>query len=117
MARTALTVTQITDAGVALPAATNGTADGHLFANDITTILQLTNNGASTRVVTIQTGGQVAGKNIEDQSVSLAAGETKYVGGMQSSLYNRPSDPDRGKVYIDFPAGAQTEIAVRAFKV
>jgi hypothetical protein len=117
MARTTLTVTAITDAGVALPAATNGTVDGHMFTNDGNTVLEIKNNGAATRVVTIQLGGAYKGRNFEDQTVSLTTGQTKHVGVFDTSVYNITTGADKAKVYVDFPSGFESEIAVRAFKV
>jgi hypothetical protein len=112
-----LTVTAITDAGVALPAATNGTVDGHVFTNDGNTVLEIKNNNASTRVVTIQCGGAYKGRSFEDQDVSLTTGQTKHVGTFDTSVYNITTGVDKNKVYVDFPAGVQSDIAVRAFKV
>lgn len=117
MARTTLTVTQLTEAGVALPSATAGTADGHVFSNDGGTILEIKNNNASTRVVTIQTGGTYKGRGLDDQTISLTTGQTKHAGVFEPSVFNIPTGADKGKVYIDFPAGVESDIAVRAFKV
>jgi hypothetical protein len=117
MARTNLTVTVVNDDGVVLPAAVAGTVDGHMFANDGRTILQLTNGGVAPRTITLVTPGTVEGLAIADKTVVVANGQTLYVGRLERSLYNQPQGAtDEGKVYLNFPAGNEGDVTVRALR-
>lgn len=111
MARTALTVTDLDDAGVA-PAAVPGTVDGHKARNHGDLILVLKNGGAGAHVVTIPTPNTVDGLAIADRTISLAAGQTKYASEFTPEDYNQ-SGADAGMIYIDYDA-TQSEVTVVA---
>jgi hypothetical protein len=99
---------------VAYPAGTNGTADGLMADNDGRTIFVLNNTGAAARVVTFQTPAEEQGLALAEHTVSVAAGATVLVSELEPNVFNQPSSSDdRGKVYLNFPAGVEAEVNVR----
>ena len=118
MARTALTVNQIAIAGLADPSATTGQADGHKFVNDGYTFLEFNNANASSRIVTIQTPATYQTYAVADATITVPGSASRFkVGKFDKGLFNRPSgDTDAGYVYVDYPAGQETDITVRAYK-
>lgn len=113
MARTDLTPTALTTAGVA-PSAVAGTVDGHKVTNHGDIILVLKNTGAGAHTVTIPTPGTVEGEAIGDKMISLAAAQVKYVSELTPEHFNQ-SGADAGKIYLDFDA-TQSEVTVIALK-
>lgn len=117
MARTALTVHQIVRTGLVDPAATTGTADGHMITNDGAIFLEFTNAVASARSVTIQTPATLMGKAVEDEVLIIPASALRHkCGPFEIALFNRPrggSDP--GTFYLDYPTGQHADLSVRAF--
>ncbi|GAA2220335.1 hypothetical protein GCM10010400_76810 [Streptomyces aculeolatus] len=105
MPRTALTVTQATRAGVALPAATAGdVANGNSVANNGRVILLVTNTNASTtaRTITFNTVRTVDGLTAPERVESIPAGETQLFGPFDPTDYG-PSlaiDPEHAEVTI-----------------
>jgi hypothetical protein len=120
MARTALTVNAIVVAGLADPAATTGTADGHKITYPSGKVfLEFNNANASARVVTIQTPLTVRGYAVADESVTIPGSASRFKSGVyDTSLFNRlAGTTDSGSIYLDYPAGQHTDITVRAFSV
>lgn len=119
MARTALTVTTLTMAGLA-PAPTTGQADGHFFANPPASSPYgsrqaiVTNNGAAARNITFQTGATVEGVPVEEVTISIPAGATRYFGPFTPRLFNRATtDPENpSTVYVDYDAGNETDLEI-----
>ena len=118
MARTDLTVTQISRAGTTPPATVAGTADGHMFSNDGRTFLEVTNAAGAARTITFVTPGTVGDRQIEDLPISLPASATRLIGPFPIDLYNRGAGlTDAGKVYTNFEAGQEAQFTVRAYKL
>jgi len=111
MARTALTVTQVTRAGVALPAAA-ANADGHSVANDGSVILHIVNGGGAPITVTIVTPGTVDGLAIADREVIVAASANRLIGPFPREHYNQAD----GTVHVNFSGVASvTAAALKVF--
>lgn len=119
MARTALTVTTLTRAGVADPSATTGTADGHKVTNDGRVFLEFNNANASSRIVTIQTPATLGPFAVEDLLITIPGSASRFrAGPFETAYVNRASGTtDAGMFYLDYPAGQHTDITVRAFKI
>jgi hypothetical protein len=117
VARTAITPTPIVRTGVAqLP--TPGAADGHSFVNDGKTICRIANGGASARSVTFITQQEVSGLAVADQVVSIPAGAVRIFGTFSPSVFNvPPGDPDAGKMYIDYEAGAESDLEIELYVI
>ena len=91
MARSTLTVTSITKAGVAPPAETNGDpTNNHLLPNDGTNtfLLARNSNGASVaRTLTVRLQGSVDGQAITPKTYSIPAGASRYIGPFDTARY------------------------------
>lgn len=112
MPRTALAAQQITAAGV-VPVYSAANVDGHSFANDGNTILHVKNGGASSINVTVQTPQQVAGLDVAENIVAVAAGAERMIGRLRPATFNRPSGAvDPNVVYVDFSAITSVTVAV-----
>lgn len=89
MAATAVTVNQIdhkTTLAKPTPLACDAT-NGNSATNGGTLILELSNTGGSTYTVTVAFASTVDGQTVAPLSYSLAAGETRLVGGWPVSTY------------------------------
>ena len=115
MARTAITVGELTDAGIT-HAATTGSVDGVKFPNFGDEIIQVTSTGATSRNLTIQTPVAHDDLAVAERIIAVPAGTTKYIGNLNPSRYARKTDPDRGFAYVDFDATAPTELNVRVLR-
>lgn len=115
MARGALTVTEVVPGGVG-PAGAAGIADGHKFDNRGEEILAISNGGAGAHTVTVQTPRTVGGLSVSEQTNTIAAGATEYMGPFAPGTFNQPSGADRGKVFVDYDA-SPGELTVRCLKV
>lgn len=110
MARTALTVNQISRAGVALgPTAAN--VDGHSLVHYDNLILYVANGGGSPITVTIQTPGTVDSLAVADRTVTVPNGSNRFIGPFPKAHY-RQSD---GTVYVDF--SDVTSVTAAAFYI
>lgn len=91
MARLTLTPSQVTRAGLTLPAETTLVAvDGGQFANNgvDTFLLAHNTNGASTaRTLTIHISKLIDGAAVADKTFSIAAGTTKLIGPFPTDFY------------------------------
>lgn len=88
MARTAITPTQPSRAGVALPAATAGDAtNGHSVANNGNVVLIVKNVGATPRNITFQTVRSVDGLANPTRVVAVAASATLVFGPFSPNDY------------------------------
>lgn len=108
MARSALSVQEMDSGGldVALEAAN---VDGNSFPNTGREVLKVVNNDASGITVTLQTPKQVAGLDVAEETISVPAAGTRYIGRLKPrDLYNQ-SD---GHVYVDYSAVANVEVGV-----
>lgn len=108
MARTDLTVQDIVRTGLQATY-TAAIADGHMFANDgKQTFIQVINNDAASKTITIQTPATVDSLAVTDRTVAVPAGEERFIGPFPKGTYNQ-SD---GKVYIDYSAVTSVTVAV-----
>lgn len=113
MARVQIPVTTVTKSGVAQPAQTTGdSVNGHYFLNDGTTILEIVSSDAGSQTVTIQTSKTVDGYALADQTVTMAAGTTQYVGPFTTGTFNQSGST---QVYVD--TTVSTTIKFRAFSI
>jgi len=117
MARTTLAVTAVTDSGVQEVAKTTGIADGHMFANDGRTWIEVTNSGSATRTLTIQTQKTFNGFALADRTVSITDGTTKKIGPFPTDIYNVQAGADAGKVYIDYQATFHADFATSVYRL
>lgn len=119
MARTALTVHDVPIAGLADPAATTGTADGHYFANDGRVMLEFNNANASARIVTLQIPATLGGHAVVPQTITVPGSASRFKSAdIQTAYFNRASgQTNPGTVYLDYPTGQHTDITVRAYSL
>lgn len=113
MARTEVTVTQLSRAGVR-GTGVAGTADGLKVRNDGRTWLEITNAANASRVVTVLTGQQILQLDVADLSVTVPALETRMVGLLPPDTFNQAVEA--GMVYIDLPEGDEADLTVRAYR-
>lgn len=109
MARTALTVQTIVQAGI-VPSYVAATTDGHSFINNGNTFLAIINaHTSATMTATVQHPGQIDGLAVADQPVEIAGGATKYLGPF-SARFHQPGTTD---VYVDMSTTAASVAALR----
>lgn len=116
MARTALTVNEITRTGIddaATQAAAN--ADGHAFYNGGDVFLVVENTNASTRTVTVVSTRTIDGLAVADLTVDVAQNERQIVGPFAPQNFNQQSGADAGKVYVNFDA--VTDLTIAAYRL
>jgi len=91
MARSAITITAPTRAGVSLPAATVGDpVDNHTIANDGRVVLLVENTGSTvSRTVTLHLARTVDGFSVAPRTVSVPVGETWILGPYQPDDYGK----------------------------
>lgn len=109
MARSALTVQTVALAGVT-PSYSAANVDGHSFANDGDTFLQVKNTSGSAITVTLQTPATVDGVALTDPTVTVPATTgDKMIGPFPTRAFNQAG----GVVYVDF--SAVTNVTCAAF--
>lgn len=89
MARTELTVQKMLSSGLNA-SYTAATLDGEAFNNaseDV--VVHLVNGGGGACVLTVQTPMQQDGLDVAERSVSVPAGEDRFVGPFQRSVYSK----------------------------
>lgn len=98
MARTAITVTEVTRSGVVQPTAQNGDASNgmNLPWNDGRILLELNSNSGTT-IFTFPIPVTVDGSAVTSKTVTCTVGQTKVVGPLPPGIYNQ-SD---GTVNVD----------------
>lgn len=116
MVREAVAVTAITRNGVDITV-TPGIVDGHKFINDGATFIEVTNNDASARTITIITPQTTSDLAIEDKAVSVAPGETLRLGRYPPNIFNKQSGLDAGMVYIDYESTFEAQFGIRVFRL
>lgn len=103
-------VTPVPASGSALaPAAV--AAGGDQFLNDGDIVLYFKNTNASSRTVTIATGGTIGGIAIADVTVALAQNEEKLVGPFDPRIFNDSNG------YVQLTYTADTGVTVAAIRV
>lgn len=112
MARTTLTVQQVTLAGLAPTYAAATVTDGDAFANDGNVLVHVKNTNAATRTLTIQTPAKVAGVDVAEVTVTIPANTGDVmIGPFDPSIFNQAD----GKVYLDW--SAVTNVTVAAIRL
>lgn len=106
MARTALTVQQVSRAGIT-PTYGAANVDGHSFPNTGVELVHVKNAGGASMNVTVQTPNAVDGLAIADRVVAVANGSEKMIGPFPRSTYNQGAE----EVYLDFSAVTSVTIA------
>lgn len=97
MARTDLTAAATSRAGLAW-AGVPANIDGHAFADNGRRLVRFKNADASPRTVTLVTGGQADGLEIEDRQVVIPANTGDVTVGPFTGVYRQPN----GKVHLDY---------------
>ena len=88
MPRTALTVTDITRAGIVKPAEqTVDVANGNSIPSDGKVFFELRNSGAVTRTLTVAVNGTIDGQPVTARSYPVAAGVTRLIGPFDTTNY------------------------------
>lgn len=110
MARTALTVQTIVQAGIT-PTFVAANTDGHSFVNNGNTFVEIINGHTSaTMTATVIHPGTIDGLTVADLAVSIAGGSTKQIGPF-SARFNQPGTND---VNIDV---STTAASIGAFRI
>ncbi len=91
-----------------------GSALGAKFRNDGRTWLHLVNGAAGARTVTVVSAQEVIGLAVADLAVVVPLSSWIPVGLFPPDTFNQPIEA--GMVYIDFPAGTESDITVWAFR-
>jgi hypothetical protein len=113
VARVQIPVTSIVKTGVAQPAQTNGdSTNNHYFTNDGVTFIEIVSSDASSQDITIHTGKTVDGYALANQTITVTAGATKYVGPFTTGTFNQSGTT---QVYVDTPVS--TTIKFRAYTI
>ena len=113
MARTAIPVTQVTPSGVepAAQIAGDTTNNNVIEANDGDVILEVVNSDSeAAHAVTISTPRTVGGINVEEDTVTVAASSTKWIGPFPPQVFNQSN----GSVNVN---PAHNKLKFRAFRV
>lgn len=114
MARTELTVNQITIDGV-VQALIAAAADGNSFRNSGRQFILVKNGDSAPHTVTFQTPGEVGGLALEDPATVIAAGASVLFGPFRPLLFNQTAGVDIGKVYVDY--SGVTSVTVEVFQL
>lgn len=113
MARVQIPVTTIARSGTALPSAVTGDAanDHYIASNDGQVILIATNTSGGALTITIQSAITVDGLAVDDVSLSVGAGLTRYFAIGPPHVYNQPTD--NSYVYVDVTSASWNLWAIR----
>lgn len=115
MARTALTVNNITLAGFTLTIAngTTGAADGQSFVNTGNELITVYNGNVGALPLTVVSGKATdRGADYTAETISIPAASFKVVGPFESAPFNQTGN----LVHLDFDAGNEADFNVTAFK-
>jgi hypothetical protein len=118
MARTEISATEVTDAGVD-PAGVTGTVDGHMLRLTGREFIEVRNASGTPQNVTIATPQAPEGLAVADRVVSIpATNGRKIIGLTNRALYGQDSkSADAGKAYINYAAGQEAQFTTRAFRL
>jgi len=110
------TPTALSQAGVVNPTFQVAVVGGHMFANDGRVFLEIRNDDAAAKTITIPTGEVLQGDlAVGDRTMVIPAGQVGYIGPFPQKPYNQVSGADAGNVYIDY--SAVTAVTIKAFRV
>jgi hypothetical protein len=112
MARTTLTVTEVTRVGQDIATLGAANADGHSVANGGDVWLEVDNADASPHTVTITTPRTVDGQDVAEYTQVVAAGERMIFGPFPTTTFN---DQSTGTMNVDFDA--VTSVTIGAFRL
>lgn len=104
MARTLLTVSEVSDAGLIQPAEQNSdvTNGNYLAAEQFERLwIECRNSGGTTRTLTLVTGATYEGKAVDNVPHSIAAGVTRVIAALTTTLYGQPVGASQGQLWID----------------
>lgn len=105
MPRLALTVNDITRAGLAVPAETNGdSVNQHVIANDGQTVLLVRNANAAAQTVALKLQTLIDGQSPADKVISVPAGQSRYIGPFPVGIYTNTLFVDVSSVDIKLTA-------------
>lgn len=118
MARTSKT-TQTATGYTVVPTLAAAAADGHVF--DAGAVRLVVDNGSAGEIdVTVQATTAVAGLDVEDLVVPVAAGTTAWIGPFPKNVFGQPAganesgSDDEGRVYVGFESVTSVTCAVVA---
>lgn len=96
MPRTAVPLTQITRAGIAPPAETNGdAANGHVISNNGRVVLLVRNAGTTVaRTLTLRVRGVIDGQAVTPRTVSIPTEASRYIGPFPTDAYGGALEVD-----------------------
>ena len=101
-----LTVQTVTRAGIA--PTNNAVSASDKFLNNGRTLVHVVNGGGTSLTVTIVTPAQVDGLAVADRTVTIAAGQSRFIGPFPKNVYN---DND-GYTTLEFSATTSVTCAV-----
>lgn len=107
MARTSITPQRITSAGVEL-SMTAANVDGHSIPMGSGLVLLVRNGDAADKTVTIPTPQSVDGLAVTDRTVTVTAGEDRYIALGTHPVYAQ----DGGSAWVDFSAVTSVTVAL-----
>lgn len=99
--RDIITPTLLTFNGIARTLSV-ASGDGHKFANNGETFVEISNAYSAAITATFVTPGSLNGIPLADIDVGVGVGATKIVGPFPIAAFNQPSGSDKGKVYINW---------------
>lgn len=108
--RDTITPTSLSYSGVAYSAGT-ASGDGQKFANTGQEFLYVANATGDTITLTIVTGGQFNGFEIDDVTVVIANSASKFIGPFDRSVFNQRVGSDTGKIYLNWNAAVTDTVA------
>ena len=115
MARTAISVTVPTRAGIAQPATQNSDHTNGMYipTNNGKIFLEVKNNNASTQTIAFpfKPSATIDGVSPADKSVSITASSTVVIGPFPTAYYNQTD----GSVYVN--PSVDTDLKIRAYQV
>jgi len=111
MARTVVTPTDVTRAGVALASQGADTVNGNYIDNPDRCIVIVGNGTGSPIVLTIQYGGLFDGLAVAGRTVSIPASSSMALGNFTPGSHYQ--DADQGRLYLDSASASLTLSAVR----
>lgn len=110
LTRGSLTATDLTPSGSTVSLSTaNG--DGHKFTNTNNEFVMVTNDYTATITMTIVTGGDIGGYDIDDVDVAVSASNSVLAGPFPTHIFNQTSGSDAGKVYLNWNATVTGTVA------
>lgn len=102
MARFSVATQKVTYAG-ANAAGASPTAEGDIVDTGGSVFLLVSNTGAASATVTVQTPATYDGLAVEDLAVSLPAGASKAIGPLRTETFGFPAgNPNAGRAFVDY---------------